>query len=173
MSICTKLWSSWQLSWQLTKIPRDGWGPASPLPGVIPSTISGQPSAYVPELVFEREKHKLKRSGQAQPRHYRRGRKLFGELFFLRLGNFFWILVWRRFPFIFLGFPLFSLVFLVVHWLFPICSWIFLALLFVICPPSFSLVVHVVHWFSSGQILLLRSLLLLLVLLFLFLLLLL
>ena len=29
--------------------------------------------------------------------------------------------------------------------LFDICSWIFLALLFVICPPSFSLVVHVVH----------------------------
>ena len=55
--------------------------------------------------------------------------------------------------------------------LFPICSWILLALLlFVICHPSFSLVVHVVYWFSSGQSLLLRSLLLVLVLLFLLLL---
>ena len=50
-------------------------------------------------------------------------------------------------------FPLFSIGF---------SSWIFLALLlFVICPPSFSLVVHCscCHWFSSRQILLLRSLL--------------
>ena len=35
-----------------------------------------------------------------------------GDYFFLRLGNFFWILVCRGFPFIFLGFPVFSSIFL-------------------------------------------------------------
>ena len=43
-------------------------------------------------------------------------KKMFGELFFLRLGNFFWISVWTGLPFIFLGFPLFSLLFRVFHW---------------------------------------------------------
>ena len=65
---------------------------------------------------------------------YKMGRQLFGELFFLRLGIFFLILVWRGFPFIFLGFQLFSLVCLVFHWFpFLFLTWLSLNFLHFLC----------------------------------------
>ena len=54
------------------------------------------------------------------------GYKIVWGIIFFAFGDFFWILVWRRFPFIFLGFPLFSLVFLVFHLFFPSFSYLFM-----------------------------------------------
>ena len=60
----------------------------------------------------------------------------------MRLGNYFWISVWRGFPFILLGFPLFSLLFRVFHW-FPLFLIWFSFIFFTFC-----IFLCFCHWFS-------------------------